>query len=118
MRTVEYRDGAVWLIDQTRLPLEAALVACRDHREVADAIVTMKVRGAPAIGVTAGYGVALAARELAAAGASGAAFRAGLAEAMERLGRPRPTAGNPLWAPDPTRRPGAAPPGQPPRPLA
>ena len=33
MRTVEYRDGAVWLIDQTRLPLEAALVACRDYRD-------------------------------------------------------------------------------------
>jgi len=118
MRTVEYKDGAVWLIDQTRLPLEAALVACRDYREVADAIVTMKVRGAPAIGVTAGYGVALAARELAAAGASGAAFRAGLAEAMERLGRTRPTAVNLFWALDRMRRLVAAHAGEPPGAIA
>ncbi|HEX5501194.1 MAG TPA: S-methyl-5-thioribose-1-phosphate isomerase [Thermomicrobiales bacterium] len=100
MKTVEYRDGAVWLIDQTRLPLDATLVACRDDRAVADAITAMRVRGAPAIGVTAAYGVALAARNLAASGARGAAFFAGLDEASARLRRTRPTAVNLAWALD------------------
>ena len=98
MKTVEFKDGALWLIDQTRLPLEPALVECRDHRQVAEAIVTMKVRGAPAIGITAAYGVALAARQLATAGLSGEPFLAGLEAAIAELGRTRPTAVNLFWA--------------------
>ena len=49
------------MIDQTRLPRETVYVTCRDYREVADAIRTMIIRGAPAIGVAAAMGVALGA---------------------------------------------------------
>jgi methylthioribose-1-phosphate isomerase len=61
MRTVWWEDGEVRLIDQLRLPQELAICNCRSADEVAEAIRSMKVRGAPAIGVAAAYGVALAA---------------------------------------------------------
>lgn len=96
MKTLEWRDGALWLLDQTKLPLEVVGVECRDHRVVASAIETMKVRGAPAIGLTAAYGVVLAARELAGAGPE--AFHRGLEDATRRLAGTRPTAVNLFWA--------------------
>src|SRR5205085_4964552 len=65
MKTLEFRDGALWLLDQTKLPFEVVPVVCRDDRQVAEAIVEMKVRGAPAIGLAAAYGVVLTARSLA-----------------------------------------------------
>lgn len=104
MKTVEYRNGSLWLIDQTKLPLETAFVECKEYQEVADAIVTMKVRGAPAIGMAAAYGVALAARSLASSGASGDELTTGLSEAMEQLRRTRPTAVNLFGALDRMRR--------------
>ena len=66
VKTVEWHEPAapggaeVRLIDQTRLPLEEVVVRCRDYRQVAEAIRSMQVRGAPAIGVTAAMGMALA----------------------------------------------------------
>src|SRR5215212_9156898 len=62
-KTVWWEDGAVALLDQTRLPFETAVVRCSDVDAVAHAIRSMQVRGAPAIGVTAAYGLALAARQ-------------------------------------------------------
>ena len=53
------KDGAIRLIDQTRLPLEEVYVECRTLEEVARAIRTMQVRGAPAIGVAAAMGLAI-----------------------------------------------------------
>src|SRR5918998_2508213 len=100
MKTVEFKEGSLWLIDQTRLPLEPAFVECRDHRQVAEAIVTMRVRGAPAIGITAAYGVALAARQLASAGLPRDRCLAGLEGAIAELSRTRPTAVNLFWALD------------------
>ena len=61
-RTVDWRDGAVVLIDQPQLPHTFRTVALRDVQSVADAISTMVVRGAGAIGATGAYGLALAAR--------------------------------------------------------
>src|SRR2546421_11929801 len=98
MKTLELRDGALWLLDQTKLPLEEAPVVCRDDRQVADAIAQMKVRGAPAIGLAAAYGVVLAARSLALSHSAGDELLARLEEAMERLRGARPTAGNLCWA--------------------
>src|ERR687885_1046053 len=98
MKTLEFRDGELWLLDQTRLPLETVPVVCRDDHEVADAIMQMKVRGAPAIGLAAAYGVVLAARSLASSGIAGEELIARLEEAMERLRRTRPTAVNLSWA--------------------
>ena len=57
--TVEYVNGAVRLIDQRRLPGEEVFVECRDYLAVAQAIRTLAVRGAPAIGVTAALGLAV-----------------------------------------------------------
>jgi methylthioribose-1-phosphate isomerase len=93
--TVDYQDDAVVLIDQRRLPDEEVYLRCLDHREVAVAIRDMAIRGAPAIGVAAAYGLALGMRRSAAQGpALGEAF-----EAMARdLAATRPTAVNLFWA--------------------
>ncbi len=96
MKTLEWREDALWLLDQTKLPLEVECVECRNHLDVAAAIETMKVRGAPAIGLTAAYGLVLAAREL--AQSEPADFDAGFEDAAERLARTRPTAVNLFWA--------------------
>ena len=63
MASVEWDGQGVRLLDQTRLPAEETYVSCRSAAEVAKAIADMVVRGAPAIGATAGYGIALAARD-------------------------------------------------------
>ena len=62
VRTVWWEAGAVCLIDQTKLPQVREVVRCATAAEVAAAIRAMVVRGAPAIGVTAAYGMALAAQ--------------------------------------------------------
>ena len=59
MRTVEYQNHTVRLIDQTVLPDELRFVECSDGRSVAQAIRDMKVRGAPAIGVAAAFAIAM-----------------------------------------------------------
>src|SRR5688572_14350733 len=61
VRTVWWEAGAVCLIDQTKLPRTQVVVRCSTVADVAAAIRSMVVRGAPAIGVTAAYGMALAA---------------------------------------------------------
>lgn len=97
-RTVDYNDGKVVMIDQTRLPEELVTIELGTPQEVADAIGAMKVRGAPAIGVAAGLGVALAAH------ASRAADTRGLYRDMEvaadLLRGTRPTAVNLFWGID------------------
>ena len=64
VQTIAFEDGALVLIDQRKLPLEETYVRCTSHLETAEAIRSMVVRGAPAIGVTAAFGMALAAREM------------------------------------------------------
>ncbi|NYZ77765.1 S-methyl-5-thioribose-1-phosphate isomerase [Candidatus Micrarchaeota archaeon] len=59
IKPVEFRDGKLILLDQTLLPHKIAYAECRTVAEVADGIKSMKVRGAPAIGITAAYGLAL-----------------------------------------------------------
>lgn len=95
MRTVEIQPPLVRLIDQRRLPRELAVLECRDYREMADAIRTLAVRGAPAIGVSGAAGVALAAAEL--AGGDPAQFWPGLQAAADHLRSTRPTAVNLFW---------------------
>jgi len=91
--TVLWRDGAVVMLDQRLLPLEEKYNEYRGVEPVVDAIRTMVVRGAPAIGVAAGYGVALAAEE------SGGAIEA-IERAASSLIGARPTAVNLRWAVD------------------
>jgi methylthioribose-1-phosphate isomerase len=95
---LRWEDGVLYLLDQLRLPGEEVWVACRSPEEVADAIRRMVVRGAPAIGCAAAYGVALAAR----AGAP-------LAQAIDLLATSRPTAVNLFWALGEMRRAGSDP---------
>ena len=61
IKTIEYIDGIVRMIDQTRLPLEKKFIDCRTIEEVGHAIKTMVIRGAPAIGVAAAMGASLGA---------------------------------------------------------
>ena len=97
MRTVfwDYETDEFKMIDQRRLPGVFEVLAYRDHRSVAQAITDMVVRGAPAIGATAGFGLALAARESVATSTSG--MLADLEAASTVLKAARPTAVNLTW---------------------
>ncbi|MBM4353442.1 MAG: S-methyl-5-thioribose-1-phosphate isomerase [Deltaproteobacteria bacterium] len=98
-------DGRVMLLDQTLLPGEERWFECIGPGDVEVAIRTMRVRGAPLIGVTAAYGVALAARSL--AGGSGE-FLDGIGRVAARLAATRPTAVNLFWAIDRMKREASA----------
>jgi len=93
---VVWQDDRVLLIDQTRLPSEYALVEISRCDDMAQAIKTMIVRGAPAIGVAAAYGMYLGAREIEAT--SREQFLAQLENVAEQLRATRPTAVNLFWA--------------------
>ncbi|HEY7250779.1 MAG TPA: S-methyl-5-thioribose-1-phosphate isomerase [Methylomirabilota bacterium] len=99
---VRWENGRLVLLDQTRLPAEEIERSCASWAEVADAIRRLVVRGAPAIGVAAAYGLVLAARESAARDAS--ALRSDLEDAIKGLAATRPTAVNLFWALDRMRR--------------
>ena len=96
IKTLEWTDAGVRFIDQTKLPTEETYVTCKSYQEVAGAIKTMIVRGAPAIGVSAAMGIALGVRD----------SKAQTAEELDRqfqeicqvLGATRPTAVNLFWA--------------------
>ena len=96
--TLTWTAEGVRFIDQTKLPLEESYVLATTVDEVADVIVTMVVRGAPAIGVSAAYGVALGARNTKAATA--AEFAPEFEQICKRLAGTRPTAVNLFWAID------------------
>jgi len=93
-RTLEWRDGALWLLDQRKLPASVEEVRVHSAAETARAIREMVVRGAPAIGCTAAYGVALAARDAVRSSDPERTFAA----AVEELRAARPTAVNLRWA--------------------
>ncbi len=99
--TVGFDDGAVVLIDQRRLPGEEVYLRCADPSQVAKAIKDMAIRGAPAIGVAAAFGIALAARR---SEAEGEALRPAVEAACSELRTTRPTAVNLFWAIDRMRR--------------
>ncbi len=94
--TVEWKDGAVRLLDQSRLPGEVAFLDCRDYQAVGRAIKDLKVRGAPAIGVTAAMGVALGAKALGMTHYD--EFAKAVSAICDHLASTRPTAVNLFWA--------------------
>jgi len=96
MRSIEWYDGKVRMIDQRLLPGEFRLVEYDDYREVAQAIRTMVIRGAPAIGAAAAFGMALAARE--ARTQDRDRLLVDLGTAADALCAARPTAVNLSWA--------------------
>src|SRR5271166_5019538 len=93
VETIQWSADGVMMIDQTRLPREQLVVTCRSYEEVAEAIRTMVIRGAPAIGVAAAMGIALGVRD-------GAEFEA----VCTTLAQTRPTAVNLFWAIERMRR--------------
>ena len=99
IETVQWIDNTVALIDQTRLPLEETYVTCRTYEEVAAAIRSMVVRGAPAIGVAAAMGVALGVLH-----APAQNLDTSFETICETLARTRPTAVNLFWAIERMRR--------------
>jgi methylthioribose-1-phosphate isomerase len=96
VKTIEWLGETVRLIDQTKLPAELVHIETADYRVIAESIRRLEVRGAPAIGVAAAMGVALAALE--SSGEDSGAFRERVREAAGVLGGTRPTAVNLAWA--------------------
>ena len=96
MKTIEWKDGKVFLIDQRKLPLKYKIINCSSYQEVAEAIKKMKIRGAPAIGVAAAFGIALAAYSSKAD--TYKEFSLDMEEAKKCLALTRPTAVNLFWA--------------------
>jgi methylthioribose-1-phosphate isomerase len=94
--TVEWKDGGVRILDQSRLPQEVAFLDCKDYQTVARAIQELRVRGAPAIGVTAAMGVALGAQSLTMT--SYEEFAKAVRRICDHLAATRPTAVNLFWA--------------------
>ncbi len=91
-------EGALRLVDQTRLPADYVVLTCQDPAAVAHAIRTLQVRGAPAIGVAAAYGLALGARQTLPDLLTPDAARAALEQIAASLRATRPTAVNLAWA--------------------
>lgn len=96
MRTIEWRDGVVFTINQLKLPHETEILELRTCEDVAEAIKTMKIRGAPVIGVAAAYALALTAHHSKAK--SREELLAELEKAAGILRATRPTAVNLFWA--------------------
>jgi len=96
IRPIRWTGDALELLDQRRLPFHTEYVRCNTSDEVAEAIRALTVRGAPAIGIAAAWGVVLAARTIEAPDGAEAAHQ--LAPAMQRLNDARPTAVNLAWA--------------------
>ncbi|MFB3852886.1 MAG: S-methyl-5-thioribose-1-phosphate isomerase [Vicinamibacterales bacterium] len=94
--TIEWRDGVVVMIDQRKLPAREVYVRCQTAPEVARAIRTMVIRGAPAIGVAAAMGLAMGMHRSKATGT--ARFAAEFQKACDLMGSTRPTAVNLFWA--------------------
>jgi methylthioribose-1-phosphate isomerase len=96
IRPIRWRGDRLELLDQRKLPFAVEYLACRDSSAVAQAIRDLVVRGAPAIGIAAAYGVVLAGRSVDAA--DGAAALQALRPALDELNASRPTAVNLMWA--------------------
>src|ERR687898_2482824 len=94
--TIEWKEEGVVMIDQRKLPSAEVYVTCRTASEVARAIKTMVIRGAPAIGVAAAMGIALGMRKSRATGTK--QFATEFQKTCDLMARTRPTAVNLFWA--------------------
>jgi methylthioribose-1-phosphate isomerase len=96
VRTIEWVDGKVIMLDQSRLPIDVVYLECTDYLKVAEGIKKLWIRGAPAIGIAAAMGIALAAQDVDGGGFED--FTKKLEPAYETLLATRPTAVNIRWA--------------------
>jgi methylthioribose-1-phosphate isomerase len=95
-KTIEWTEDGVRMIDQTSLPASEVYVTCRTYQEVAEAIRSMVIRGAPAIGVAAAMGIALGIKQSSAKNVE--ELRADFEKIAEAISKTRPTAVNLFWA--------------------
>lgn len=98
LQTMYWESGSLYLLDQRYLPHKIEFRRCETYAETAAAIKEMSVRGAPAIGISAAYGMAAAAREALDKGYDTAQLLAFMEEAAAVLVKARPTAVNLFWA--------------------
>src|SRR5436190_15797788 len=99
--TIDWQGDTIVMVDQRKLPGQELYVRCRNAQEVARAIRTMVIRGAPAIGVAAAMGLALGMRKSAAKGTR--QFAVEFQKSCEMMAATRPTAVNLLWASERTK---------------
>jgi methylthioribose-1-phosphate isomerase len=102
VKPIQWGGDRLRYIDQTLLPLQEIYLETSDYREVISAIKTLKVRGAPAIGIAAGYGIALGAQSISASSVK--AFNKDLERILQDFAGSRPTAVNLFWTIDRMRR--------------
>ncbi|WP_027623740.1 S-methyl-5-thioribose-1-phosphate isomerase [Clostridium lundense] len=100
VKTIEWKDDKLILIDCTKLPLKEEYLICKKYSDLAKAIKSLAVRGAPAIGVSAAYGVVLAAIEGEKENNNKEQYMEFIYKAIEQLASTRPTAVNLFWALD------------------
>lgn len=96
IKSLEFKDGILYLIDQRKLPEKLSMFECKDHKDVEFAIKDMIVRGAPAIGVAGAYGIVLAAKKF--LDLPKEEFLEKVKESATILGNARPTAVNLMWS--------------------
>ena len=96
MKSIEWIGGKVRFIDQTKLPTDEVFVETDDLAVLADAIRTLKVRGAPALGVAAAYGIVLGTQRFHSGNSE--EFYEAVQQAASVIARTRPTAKNLFWA--------------------
>ena len=96
--TIDYKDNKVYMLDQRIIPYEETYNEYKDHHEVAEAITSMVIRGAPAIGVAAAYGISLGANNIDTSAKE--KFFTEFNEICNVIGSARPTAVNLFWAVD------------------
>jgi len=102
VQPLEWRGDRLVILDQTKLPIEETYLVLTDYRDAAEAIKTLRVRGAPAIGIAGGYAVVLGA--LAHAAEEGPAFRKNVGGTIDTIAATRPTARNLFFALERMRR--------------
>ena len=100
--TIELQDDVIVMVDQRKLPAQEVYVRCRTAQEVAKAIRTMVIRGAPAIGVAAAFGIALGMKRSSAKGTR--QYAVDFQKICEMMAATRPTAVNLFWAIDRMKR--------------
>jgi len=96
LKTIEWKNNQLVMVDQRKLPHQLELIVCRDYQDVVNAIKVMAVRGAPAIGTAAAFGMALAALNINAENISD--YIKELEKVKNELASTRPTAVNLFWA--------------------
>ena len=101
-KTIEWKGDRIRLLDQRKLPQEVRYLECKDASSVAQAIRSMAIRGAPAIGVAAAMGIALAAKKIQSRRPGD--FRKSIEKVCNQMRATRPTAVNLFWAIDRMKR--------------